>query len=383
MNRKFVLIAVLMFVFSVTLGAQFTTPVRAEETTLYISSDYTFTHDIYEPIVVNADNIVIDGNGYTLQGAGSGYGFNLNGRSNVTIKNVTVQGWDYGIWLYYSSNYNCLSGNDITDNENGVAVSNSSHNNVSGNNIAANSLDGIWLGYSSSNRISGNNITNNYNGIVLYHSSNNVIYHNNIIDNVDQAYDINPANNNWHHPDLLEGNYWSDYPGVDDGSGTGKHAIAGDGIGDTDIPWPGPDYDYYPFTEKNSWTLLWHKTYGGTDNDEGRCVAQTTDGGYIIVGWTESYGAGSRDVLLIKTDENGEVLWSKTYGGIYDDDGTGVAQTTDGGYIISGYTWSYGAGACDVWLIKTDENGNALWNKTYGGTYWDRGWSVAQTTDGG
>ena len=103
---------------------------------------------------------------------------------------------------------------------------------------------------SNYNTLSNNIITSNSNyGIKISHSNvnNNLIFHNNLINNSPNAYDNNPASNNWHHPVLLEGNYWSDYAGLDDGSGTGKHAIAGDGIGDTDIPHPAEDYDFYPF----------------------------------------------------------------------------------------------------------------------------------------
>ena len=150
---------------------------------------------------------------------------------------------------------NTITGNTITANsEHGIMLSGNyspgcyiGRNTITANTITANNKRGIYLYLSSNNRISGNNITDNKEyGIFPQDSSNNVIYHNNLIDNVVQAYDTNPAANHWHHPDLLEGNYWSDYPGVDDGNGTGKHAIASDGIGDTDIPWPGIDYDYYP-----------------------------------------------------------------------------------------------------------------------------------------
>ena len=128
---------------------------------------------------------------------------------------------------------------------------------------------------------------------------------------------------------------------------------------------------------------LWTRTYGGSDDDEGYSVQQTSDGGYIIAGSTWSYGAGSRDVYLIKTDANGNEIWSQTYGGSDWDEGWSVQQTSDGGYIIAGLTESYGAGSVDVYLIKTDANGNEQWSQTYGGSDYDKGKSVQQTSDGG
>jgi hypothetical protein len=113
---------------------------------------------------------------------------------------------------------------------------------------------------------------------------------------------------------------------------------------------------------------LWTRTYGGESNDEGRSVQQTSpDSGYIIAGYTESFGTGGSDVYLIKTDSSGDTLWTRTYGGESNDEGRSVQQTfPDSGYIIAGYTESSGAGGSDVYLIKTDSSGDTLWTRTYG-----------------
>jgi len=128
---------------------------------------------------------------------------------------------------------------------------------------------------------------------------------------------------------------------------------------------------------------LWSRTFGGSQGDVCRSVQQTTDGGYILGGWTASYGAGNDDFWLVKTDSLGDSLWSRTFGGSNLDYCRSVQQTTDGGYILGGYTESYGAGQSDFWLVRADENGDSLWSRTFGGSNNDYGWSVQQTTDGG
>ena len=128
---------------------------------------------------------------------------------------------------------------------------------------------------------------------------------------------------------------------------------------------------------------LWTKTYGGSDEDWSYSVQQTTDSGYIIVGYTYSYGIGNQDIWLIKTDASGDTLWTKTFGGGYIDYGRSVQQTADGGYILVGATESFGVSYSDIWLIKTNNSGDTLWTKTFGREYADRGYSVQQTTDGG
>ena len=125
----------------------------------------------------------------------------------------------------------------------------------------------------------------------------------------------------------------------------------------------------------------WERTFGGDDGDYGYSVQQTTDGGYIITGKTYSFGNGDLEIYFIKTDNNGDTLWTKTYGE-YWDYGYSVQQTTDGGYIITGGTWSPGIGS-SISLIKTDSIGDTLWTKILGGEHVDVGTSVQQTTDGG
>jgi hypothetical protein len=127
---------------------------------------------------------------------------------------------------------------------------------------------------------------------------------------------------------------------------------------------------------------LWERIFEKSELDEGYSVRQTTDGGYIITGSTECHGKG-RDVWLIKTDANGNKMWDKTFGGNKGDEGWCVRQTADDGYLIVGRTFSYGAGESDIWLIKTDANGNKVWDKTFGGPKDDEGYSVQQTRDGG
>ena len=129
--------------------------------------------------------------------------------------------------------------------------------------------------------------------------------------------------------------------------------------------------------------LQWQKTFGGSNRDRGYSVQQTTDGGFIIAGYTDSFGAGYSDVYLIKTDHNGDMQWQKTFGGSHSDYGYSVQQTSDSGYIIAGSTESYGAGFSDVYLIKTDTDGNSQWQKTFGGIYSEYARSVRQTSDGG
>jgi ribosomal protein S11 len=157
----------------------------------------------------------------------------------------------------------------------------------------------------------------------------------------------------------------------------GGYIVAG-----TTWPFGGVSDIFIIKTDANG-NIIWAKTYGGTSYDYASSVQQTSDGGYIVAGATTSFGAGSWDIFLIKTDANGNIIWAKTYGGTYSDFAFSVQQTSDGGYIVVGYTYSFSAGySNDIFFIKTDANGNIISAKTYGGTGWDEASSVRQTSDG-
>jgi len=141
--------------------------------------------------------------------------------------------------------------------------------------------------------------------------------------------------------------------------------------------------DFYLVKTDAGGDTIWTRTYGGPGSDEARSVVQTLDGGYVIAGETGSFGAGHLDVYLVKTDMNGDTLWTRTYGGVPNDQAYSIRQTSDGGYIVAGQTTSFGAGWWDFYLMKTDANGDTLWAKTYGGPYEDAAYSVRQTSDGG
>lgn len=142
-------------------------------------------------------------------------------------------------------------------------------------------------------------------------------------------------------------------------------------------------YDVYLVKVNESGEIVWERTFGGSSWDFGYSVIECADGGFLIVGSTESFGAGNRDVYIIKTNANGDTVWTRTYGGIKGEEAKSVVHSNDGCYIITGYTSSVGLGCDDVYLLKVNANGDTLWTKTYGWTEQDVGCSVQQTSDGG
>ncbi|PCJ82083.1 MAG: hypothetical protein COA57_13695 [Flavobacteriales bacterium] len=141
--------------------------------------------------------------------------------------------------------------------------------------------------------------------------------------------------------------------------------------------------DLYLVRTNGNGDTLWTKTYGGNAMDAGVSLIQTNDSGFVIVGNTTSYGAGNADVYLVKTDKNGTEQWYQTYGGADYDWGREIVQAPDGGFAIVGYTYSYGAGNYDIYLIKIDSAGTEQWSKTYGGSDYDQAHSIKLLDDGG
>ena len=267
---------------------------------------YTFTDNIYDEIVVERSNIVVDGAGYTLKGIGSGTGIDLSDRSNVTIKNTEIEAFRIGIRLFQSS-FNSIYGNSVTNNDwYGILIHarehESSNTRVYGNNITNNGK-GIVLWINSSNtRVYGNNITNNHNGILLYETSNtrvygnnitnnqygielsgskytsiygnnitnneygiwlaraseNSVYHNNFVDNTEQVYKVG-LTNVWDDGYPSGGNYWSDYEEMY------PEAEELDGSGIWDIPYliDENNQDNYPLMS------LWINGENGDGSDNG------------------------------------------------------------------------------------------------------------------
>ena len=257
---------------------------------------YSFMGNIsypaYNGIIVEKNNIRIDGTGYTVQGDQTGYGLSLSGSNNVTIENANIQGFSFCIYLFSSSNItvsgntatantnegivlasssnntvngntiangdegidldnssnNTVKGNDITANIYGIYLLSSSNDTVSGNYVAANGFAGIDLYSSSDNTVSGNNVTRNTNGgIYLSSSTNNTVYHNNFIGNVAQAsVDSASLGNAWDNGYPSGGNFWSDYNGTDLYSGPYQNLTGSDGIGDTPYPIDSNNTDHYP-----------------------------------------------------------------------------------------------------------------------------------------
>jgi len=141
--------------------------------------------------------------------------------------------------------------------------------------------------------------------------------------------------------------------------------------------------DVYLVRTDSDGNLLWSKTVGGSSDDIGWFVVQMSDGGFITCGGTKSFGGPTWNGYLIKNDSDGNLLWTKVFNGTGGEFFNGMSKTSDGGVIVTGYTSTNSFGSSDIWLVKTDFNGDTLWTKQYGKVTEDAGWAVIETADGG
>lgn len=141
------------------------------------------------------------------------------------------------------------------------------------------------------------------------------------------------------------------------------------------------NFDAWVVKLDSNGNVLWEKTFGGKDYDVAQNITVTPTGEYLIVGTTQSKGAGGFDAWVIKLDKNGEKIWDKAFGGKKKDEVYSIKVTPKGEYIVVGYTYSKGAGYSDVWVIKLNKNGRKIWDKTYGGEKVDFAYSAVVTPD--
>ena len=147
----------------------------------------------------------------------------------------------------------------------------------------------------------------------------------------------------------------------------------------------------YGFGEEDVWIIKtdalglidWNVNYGGSQNDRGAQILQTDEGGYILIGEKYNNESEDSDLWILKINSQGEISWDKTFGGLENDAGYDIKKVNSGGYLLLGSTNSYGNGGSDIWLIMIDQNGNELWSKTFGSSNNEYGRSIIDAEDGG
>lgn len=174
----------------------------------------------------------------------------------------------------------------------------------------------------------------------------------------------------------LFGGAADDYPFSIEANSDGGYIVSG-------YTTQGGTKDLYLLRTDENADTVWQRTYGGTGSDAARFAVQTFDSGFAALGSTTSFGAGLSDIYLVKTAANGTPLWSKTYGGAGNDYGMALVEMPDSGFAILGSTESFGASIRDICLVRTDANGDTLWTKMLATFSFDEAWSIDKTSDGG
>ncbi|MBI4244899.1 MAG: hypothetical protein HY606_12485 [Planctomycetes bacterium] len=141
-------------------------------------------------------------------------------------------------------------------------------------------------------------------------------------------------------------------------------------------------YDVWIIKLKNDGSVDWEKRYGTAGDDRAESISQTSDGGYIVAGYTDPDLDSKYEFWILKLKGDGTLDWQKTYGGSENDLPREVRQTTEGGYIVIGYTGSFGAGSLDMWIIKLTSTGTVSWQRSYGGSSVDVGSSIREVSGG-
>ena len=143
------------------------------------------------------------------------------------------------------------------------------------------------------------------------------------------------------------------------------------------------DWDAWAVKLNDDGNIAWQYRFSGSGVDNPTAIQETSDGGAIVAGWTSSFGAGDADLWLLKLNSDGTVAWESTVGGAADDYANAVRQTSDGGYLAAGYTYSFGSGEADAWVLKLDSNGIVIWQKSYGDAGFEFANDIQATGDGG
>ncbi len=145
----------------------------------------------------------------------------------------------------------------------------------------------------------------------------------------------------------------------------------------------GAGRDFWVLRLDEDGTVVWENAYGGPGSEVAYSLVQTSDGGFIVAGYSIPFGGGDADFLVLRLDEDGGVAWEKAYGGPRFDTALSVIQVSDGDFIAAGNTNSFGAGDYDFWVLRLDESGSVVWDKTFGGPNFEELRSLGPTSDGG